>query len=307
MPRLDHLRTSPRFDRSHWPQEWTSSWRIQVLDLFAGRGGTGRALDKVLPRRMYLGVDHEDFSDEYPGQFTVADLIDPENRPFDGVTADVVWVSWPCTAYAEPSAVEYGSAEAALEENPRITDEFREWLLSISAHYIIENVPNASYYGDLDANVQLNGLAFGEQFDNRRVFETTFTCPDAYYDGEPEITMALDDDQSVQELADAKGVPSSWGKSGVRSAMPWQYVFWLLHHCPSVSWPWCPEREQHTIYDATGDTGSHSMFGTGCCGGHKCSGECHGNHGPTVDDPGFNTTVVRDDSDETYRHSSFLL
>lgn len=118
MPRLEHLRTSPRFDRSHWPQEWTSSWRIQVLDLFAGRGGTGRALDKVLPQRMYLGVDHEDYSNEYPGQFTVADLIDPENRPFNGVTADVVWVSWPCTAYAEPSAVEYGSAEAALEENP---------------------------------------------------------------------------------------------------------------------------------------------------------------------------------------------
>lgn len=50
------------------------------------------------------------------------------------------------------------------------------------------------------------------------------------------------------------------------------------------------------------------MFGTGYCGGHKCpSGECHGNHEPAVDNPGFNVTVVRDDSDEDVRHSSFLL
>lgn len=307
MSRLDHLRTNPRFDRSHWPQEWTSSRRIQVLDLFAGRGGTGRALAKWLPRSQYLGVDIKDFSEDYPGDFVVADLIDPEKRPFDGVTADIVWVSWPCLAYAEPSAIAYGSAKNALESNHRLTDEFREWLLSIGGQYIIENVPNASFYGDLDANVELNGLAFGEEFDNRRVFETTFNCPDASLDGEPSITMNLDDDQSVKALAEAKDVPSRWGKSAVRSAMPWQYVFWLLHHCPAIDWP-CPKRVQQTVHDATSDTGSHGMFGDGYCGGHICtSGRCHGNHSPTVDNPGLNVTVERDGPDAIYRHSSFLL
>lgn len=276
--RPDYLRNSPRHDRSDWPQEWTTKWRIQVLDLFSGRGGVGRALDRWLPPHMYKGVDIEDFSDEYPGKFEQADLLDPDNRPFTGPSADVVWVSFPCTAYADPSAIEYGSAEKALEENPRITDELREWLLDISAHYIIENVPNATFYGDLDANVRLNGLAFGLPFSMERHFETTFDCPDAFLDGEPEITMDLDDDQSVADLAEAKGVPASWGKQGVRSSIPWQYVFWLLHYCPSIDFP-RPERKQTTFSEMTGTTGAFSMFGTGYCGGHICTdGECHGNH-----------------------------
>lgn len=220
MNRLDHLRNKPRFDRSHWPQEWTSKWRLQVPDLFCGKGGVGRVLDSWLPERMYMGVDIEDYSEEYPGQFIQADLINPEGRPFNGVTADVIWVSWPCTAYASPSAIQYGSSEKALEENPRLTDEFREYLLSIGGHYIIENVPNASYHGDLDANVQLNGLGFGKNYDNTRVFETTFECPDVYEAGNAEATMNVDGDQSIKKLAKAKNVPSEWGKSAVRSAMP---------------------------------------------------------------------------------------
>lgn len=307
MNRLNHLRDTPRFDRSHWPQEWTSEWRIQVLDLFCGRGGVGRALEKWFPQRQYLGVDIEDYSDEYPGEFLQADLINPDTRPFSGVTADVVWVSWPCQAYAEPSAIEYGSAKNALEENPRITDEFREWLLSISAHYIIENVPNASYYGDLDANVQLNGLAFGESYDNTRVFETTFDCPDAHEPGEPEITMSLDDDQSIKELADAKGVPTRWGKSGVRSAIPWVYVWYLLNYCPSVDIP-RPKRKQLTINEPVGKAGAHSMFGTGYCGGHKCKGECHGNHDvPSNNGAGLNETVVRTETGTKVRQEPFFL
>jgi len=277
MNRLNHVQNQPEHNRNNWPQEWTTEWRIQVLDLFCGRGGTGRALDSWLPNRMYLGVDKKDYSEEYPGQFLQADLLNPDNRPFSGPTADVIWVSWPCTAYAQPSAIEYGSSEQALKSNPRLTDEFREWLLSIGSHYIIENVPNASFYGDLNANVQLNGLAFGEKFDNTRVFETTFECPDAYLPGSPEITMNIDGDQSITELAEAKGVPSSWGKSAVRSAMPWQYVFHLLHHCPAIDVP-APKTEQQTINTFTEDSGQFKMFGHGRCGGHICVGECHGEH-----------------------------
>jgi len=253
-----------------------------------------------------MGVDIEDYSEEYPGQFLQADLINPDQRPFTGATADVVWVSWPCTAYAQPSAIAYGSSDEALKENPRLTDEFREWLLSIGGHYIIENVPNASYYGDLDANVQLNGLGFGEDFDNTRVFETTFECPDVYEQGEAEITMNVDGDQSIQDLAEAKGVPSAWKKSGVRSAMPWQYVYHLLNHCPSVDIPG-PVKEQQTLDSINGNSGNYMMFYGGKCGGHICEGRCHGNHGNPSSEAGFNETIVRENGETSIKRSSFKL
>lgn len=88
-------------------------------------------------------------------------------------------------------------------------------------------------YPDLDANVRVNGLAF----DLERHFETTFPRPDAYLDGEPEVTIDTRGDQSVAELAEAKGVPKEWGKQGVRSAIPWQYVYWVVHHCPAFPAP----------------------------------------------------------------------
>jgi len=36
---------------------------------------------------------------------------------------------------------------------------------------------------------------------------------------------------------DRKGVPASWGKQDVRSTLPWQYVYWILHHCPAIPGP----------------------------------------------------------------------
>lgn len=250
------IRDRPRFDRSHWPQTWIQEWRVQVADLFCGRGGVGRALDKWFPRRMYFGVDIQPYGDEYPGQFIQADLLADGGPPLDDVVADVVWVSWPCTAYSSLSATYYGSAEAALDENPRITDEFREWLLDHAGHYIIENVPGATKAGDLDANCRCNGLFFGEDFDLERHFETTFEVPDAYVDGDASVTVDTREDQSVAELAEAKGVPKEWGKQAVRSAIPWQYVWWLLSHCPSIPCP-VPRMEQRSLGEFSGE-------GVGC-------------------------------------------
>jgi len=216
---------------------------------------------------MYFGVDIEPYGNDYPGQFIQGDLITPENRPLNpqrqGYTpkaiADVAWVSWPCTAYSSLSATEYGSAEAALEANPRITDEFREWLLDNFAHYVIENVPRATYHGDLDANVRVNGLAFGQPYSLERHFETTFEVPDKFVRGNPELAVDTRGDQSIRELAAAKGVPASWGKQSVRSAIPWQYVYWILSHCPSVPCP-APKGEQRSFEEITGDVGSYRVF-----------------------------------------------
>lgn len=277
MNRPDYLRDRPLHDRGDWPHEWTTEWRVQVADLFCGKGGVGRALDSFFPRRMYFGVDIEDYGSEYPGQFIQADLLDAPEMPMKGKIADLAWVSFPCTAYSSLSATHYGSAEAALEANPRITDELREWLLDHFGHYVIENVPRATYTGDLKANCRVNGLAFGEPYDLERHFETTFEVPDKYLPGDPDLTLDTRADQSVQELADAKGVPAEWGKQSVRSAIPWEFVWWILSHCPAVPCP-VPKGVQQSFAQVTGNAGAFSMFGDGYCGGHVCSGECHGDH-----------------------------
>lgn len=276
MSRPEYLRDTPMIDRSEIGMEWTDRWRLQVVDLFCGRGGVGYAISEMpvpIEPHMHAGFDIEDYSDTYPGQFARKDLlgetstrdlaapidfpsdqgynsclidqgmIDDEYGPpsFDGLTADVVWISFPCTAYSSLSPTYYGSQEAALEANPRITDDLRELALDIAPNYVIENVPRATSIGDLEANVRVNGLAFGLPFDVERHFETTFPCPDAYRPGNADVTIDTRGDQSVQDLADAKGVPSSWGKQGVRSAIPWQYVYWILHHCPTFPAP-APKR-----------------------------------------------------------------
>ncbi len=210
--------------------------QIIVADLFCGHGGVGHALNTVFNASEFAGFDITDYSDTYPGQFVQADLL--TSPPVSLSSVDLVWVSFPCTAYSPLSAIHYGSAEEALEANPRIPESGLRTLLEESdCHYIIENVPRASSIGDLRCDARMNGLAFGLPFDMERHFETSFACPDAYRDGTPSVTMSTSGDQSIRPLAEAKGVPAKWGKQAVRSAIPQPYVKWLLHHCPGIDCP----------------------------------------------------------------------
>jgi hypothetical protein len=249
------LRQTPLYDRGYWRRNSIHQHHIWFLDLFSGPGGVGHAVKRLLPfDHMWAGVDIEDYSDDYPGQFIQADLLDG-NAPFNGLAADVCWVSFPCTAYSSLSPTAYGSREAALEENPRITDEgIRKLARDNGAHYIIENVPGATRSGDLEPNVRLNGLAFGKPYDCERHFETSFPCPSAYEEGEPEIVIETREDQgeATRRLAEAKGVPTSWSRQEIRSAIPREFVYWLLHHCPTdaISAP-KPERAQQTLDETT--------------------------------------------------------
>lgn len=265
------LRSTPLHDHTDIGMEWTTRGRFQLADFFCGPGGVGHALiNKPLPIEhfAFVGFDIVDYSDTYPGRFKQVDLFDASPKDladacdrfgsYEKFKADVIWASFPCTAYSSLSPTHYGSQEAALEENPRITDEFREFLLEMAPHYVIENVPRATKIGDLKANVRVNGLAFGLPFDLERHFETTFKCPSAYVDADPEVVIDTRDDQSVRELAEAKGVPSDWGKQSVRSAIPKEYVMWVLHHCPSIP-STMPKRKDHLLHhEPPTDTGIHS-------------------------------------------------
>jgi len=217
-----------------------------IYDLYCGHGGVGLALDELGVE--YIGVDIEDRSETYPGPFVQADASRPPLEP----GADVVWASPPCTAYSTLSATAYGSAEAALEECPTIPElRVREIAKELGAHYVIENVPGASRHGHLENAARVNGLAFGKGYDLERHFETSFPLPDAYEHGTPEIGVRTRDenDQSVRRLASEKGVPSSWGKQGVRSAIPSEFVRWVLSHCPALDVE-RPKRDQLMLTEA---------------------------------------------------------
>lgn len=225
----------------------TERSRPFVVDLYCGHGGVGLALDTLDVE--YVGVDIEDRSDTYPGAFIQADASQP---PLD-VDADLVWASPPCTAYSDISPTAYGSRDAAMNANPTIPElRVREIARELGAEYVIENVPGASRVGHLRDPTRVNGLAFGKPYDLTRHFETSFPVPDAVENGTPTVTVSTrdHDDQSARPLAEAKGVPASWGKQGVRSAIPTEYVFWLLSHCPTVDAP-RPHRDQKTLTGVT--------------------------------------------------------
>lgn len=218
-----------------------------VYDLYCGSGGVGLALNAL--DVQFVGVDVEDKSDTYPGEFIQSDASNPPLHP----GADLVWASPPCTAYSTLSATAYGSAEEALDACPTIPElDVREIADSLGAEYVIENVPGATRHGHLEDAARVNGLAFGKAYDLERHFETSFPLPDAYESGEPETAVRTrdDDNQSVKALAEAKGVPPSWGKQGVRSAIPREYVNWVLSYCPTVDAP-RPRRPQTTLTEAT--------------------------------------------------------
>jgi hypothetical protein len=197
-----------------------------VYDLYCGHGGVGLALDDLGVE--FVGVDIRDRSATYPGRFVQADASDP---PLAG-GADVVWASPPCTAYSSLSATAYGSAEAAREANPTIPElDVREVADSLGAEYVIENVPRCD---DLRDPARVNGHAFGAGYDLERHFETSFELPDHVVDGMTSIAVDTRRDQSPRALSEAKGVPASWGKQGVRSAIPSEYVRYVLSYCPAV-------------------------------------------------------------------------
>jgi hypothetical protein len=213
-----------------------------VLDLYSGRGGVGLALDAL--EVAHVGVDIENYADTYPGEFLQGDASE-----FVGGGFDVVWASPPCTAYSTLSPTYYGSREAAMDANPTIPQlRVREIAEAAGAEYVIENVPGATRVGHLDDPARVNGLAFGELYDLERHFETSYPLPDAVEGGDAEVTVQTrdGDDQSSRALAAAKGVPLSWRTQGVRSAIPSEYVRWVLSFCPTVDVA-RPEREQSML------------------------------------------------------------
>ena len=209
-----------------------------VLDLFCGPGGVGRALSELGLR--HVGVDCVDYGAEYPGPFVQADASRP---PLGEVSPKLVWASPPCLRYSKLNKSLY-SADERRERHPSIEDlRVREVIQDLDPdHYIIENVVTCE---DLRDPTKLNGRGFGLPFHQERWFETSYSAPDCRETPQgagdrSEIPIGGYRNRGDQadrkgRLARAKKVPETWTESRVISAIPRQYVRYLLSYCPAFN------------------------------------------------------------------------
>ena len=245
-----------------------------VIDLYSGRGGVGYALDRL--GFDHVGVDIEDYSEDYPGEFVQGDASDIEwllnvleSHLFEYETV-VLWMSPPCLRYTPLTQInaaryEWDDGEIA-RRYPGFDDlNVRGVIAAIDWDAcIVENVPRCD---ELDSPTRINGLAFGLPFDLERHFETSFEAPHAVETGQPELTMSTRDNYNNteyqrRELAAAKSVPTDWPEQSVHSAIPPEYVQYLLHYCPAVDNVSLPEslrqRPLSDYYIARADGGAQS-------------------------------------------------
>jgi site-specific DNA-cytosine methylase len=116
-----------------------------VVDLYSGPGGVGCALDDLSVK--HIGVDKEDYSDTYPGEFIQADASDLDFIE-SLLSPDLLWMSPPCQAYSELSWC--NSSRLGFDHPKDYYATFddlnvREVIDVLDPdHYIIENVRSAA-------------------------------------------------------------------------------------------------------------------------------------------------------------------
>ena len=238
-----------------------------VVDLYSGPGGVGLALDAF--QREYgasfehVGVDITDYSATYPGQFIQADashvaFISRLPSP------KVLWMSPRCQAYSRLSKANAGRYDwdrTPKEKYPTFDDlNVRAVLDALDPeYYVIENVATCD---DLRDPARVNGQAFGLPIENERHFETNFPVPDALGSGRPEFVIGRGYDH--HDLAAAKGVPASWAESEVTSAIPREFVQYVLSYCPAFPEIPAPETQKQPRQTTLADGGRKTAYRPPC-------------------------------------------
>jgi len=215
------------------PNETKSDQRARVLDIFSGAGGVGWALKDILntPKTdgTFIGVDINDHTETYPSEFIQADAasLTLESLGLDH-KVDLVWLSPPCQAYSKLSHIHYDDPK----EHHQTFDELNVHKLaqSLGKEYVIENVVGCN---DLNNPIKLNGVAFNRNFIFERWFETSFNVNS--WIEEPTGNEKRFCNMGTKEMALEKGIPTHWSKSAIRSALPKEYIGYIISHCPTLS------------------------------------------------------------------------
>jgi len=100
---------------------------------------------------------------------------------------------------------------------------------TLGKEYVIENVVGCS---DLNDPIKINGKAFNRNFVFERLFETSFEINS--WVEQPDGSEKKFCNMGNKEMAKVKGVPQTWSKSAIRSALPREYIGYLISHCPTL-------------------------------------------------------------------------
>ena len=241
--------------------------RVRVLDVFCGPGGVGVALREVFSQPnmagAFAGIDSTDYGETYPGRFY---QMDATTLSLDSLglseKADLVWLSPPCRAYSPLSHVHHENPKEVYPTIPELG--VRQLAKELGRHYVIENVPACD---DLDDSrtVSVNGAPFDHQLNYRRKFEVSF-FGEFYaerYEGDQRQREGIVPTGTANRsaLAEAKHIPEAaeWTEQEARSAIPPQYVAFVLSHCPSLP-EVAPPGGVEDYYGVTREPGQPTLF-----------------------------------------------
>jgi len=136
----------------------------------------------------------------------------PGTRPFESNAIADVYAAG-CrgpAAYSSLSATYYGSKEEALEAvNPRRVPRVDPRPSRPLRH---RERPAGDRRGRPRRQLPRERARLRKAVRPHAALCWTFELPDAYVAGDPDVAIDTRDDQSIGDLADAKGVPAEWGR-----------------------------------------------------------------------------------------------
>lgn len=174
---------------------------MRALDLFCGPGGVGWGL--TIAGYQVTGVDTNDYSKTYPGEFIRADAY---TFPLNGF--DFVWASPPCQPFSMAHAGRRKHIPIDMEKLERLIERMN----AAGVEWCVENVPQAPIRRDL----LLCGQMFNLRLIRHRIFQLSFACPQPVH---PKHSVSVRAGQAVSI--------AGHGGDGQSNVASWRYALGL--------------------------------------------------------------------------------
>lgn len=108
-----------------------------ILDLFCGIGGAAIGIKKAFPDAKIIGMDINNYSEQYPFEFIQKDITKLTLEEINEINPDFIWSSPPCQAYSFSTRK---AVNIEKKEYPDLVKYARDLLLQANKPFIIENV-----------------------------------------------------------------------------------------------------------------------------------------------------------------------
>jgi hypothetical protein len=135
---------------------------MKILDLFSGIGGSAIGIHKAFPDAEIVGIDINDYTNQYPFEFIQCDITKIRIEFINQF--DFIWASPPCHHYSFSTRK---AVNIEKKEYPDLIGFTRDLLLQTKKPFIIENVIGSPLINP----IILYGDMFGLPIKRPRKFE----------------------------------------------------------------------------------------------------------------------------------------